>query len=81
MACALPVIATKAGTRDLLIDGVTGLNTWRYSFMIRRKLRTLFEDEELRARLGKAARKNVENFDWNVLARNIERYLMESVNV
>lgn len=75
MACALPVIATKAGTYDLLMDGITGLRTLRYSFLIRRKLKALIENEELRARLGKAARKNVENFDWHVLARNIEQYL------
>lgn len=75
MACALPVIATKAGTYDLLMDGITGLRTLRYSFLIRRKLKALIENEELRTRLGKAARKNVENFDWHVLARNIEQYL------
>ena len=77
MACALPVIATTAGTRDLLIDGVTGLHTWRYTFMIRRRLKTLIENERLREQLGKAARKNVENFDWHVLARSIEKYLMK----
>lgn len=77
MACALPVIATSAGTRDLLIDGVTGLHTWRYAFIIRRRLKTLIENEGLREQLGKAARKNVENFDWRVLARNIESHLMK----
>lgn len=77
MACALPVIATSAGTRDLLIDRVTGLHTWRYAFIICRRLKTLIENEKLRERLGKAARKNVENFDWHVLARNIEAHLMK----
>lgn len=77
MACALPVIATKAGTYDLLIDGITGLRTLRYSFLIRRKLKVLIENEDLRERLGKAARKNVENFDWHVLARNIEQHLLK----
>lgn len=77
MACALPVIATKAGTYDLLIDGITGLRTLRYSFLIRRKLKVLIENEDLRERLGKAARKNVENFDWHVLAQNIEQHLLK----
>lgn len=39
--------------------------------------KTLIENERLREQLGKAARKNVENFDWHVLARSIEKYLMK----
>lgn len=77
MACGVPVIATKAGTKDLVIDGVTGISTWRYSFFIRKRIKMLMEDEALRERIGKAGRKNVENFDWHVLAKRIEEYLMK----
>lgn len=71
MACALPVVATVAGTKDFLIDEVTGLRTQRYTFLYTRKIRRMIEDEALRQRLGQAARKQVEKFDWHLLAAKI----------
>lgn len=76
MACAIPVIATTAGTRDLLFDKETGLICRRNSFSIRRKLKMLIKDEQLREYLGKKGRAQVENFDWHQLAKQLEQYLM-----
>lgn len=71
MSCALPVIATQAGTKDLLIDEETGLLTRRFTFLFRRKIKRMIEDEALRERLGRNARRHVEQFDWHNLARKI----------
>lgn len=75
MACGVPVIATSAGTKDLLFDKETGLLCRRNSFSIRRKIKTLIKHPELREVLGKNGRKTVENFDWHQLAQKIEEYL------
>lgn len=76
MSCAVPVIATTAGTRDLLSDRETGLICRRNSFSIRRRLKLLIDDERLRETLGKNGRERVENFDWHKLAARLEQYLM-----
>lgn len=75
MACGVPVIATTAGTKDLLFDRQTGLICRRNSFSIRRKIRTLIQSPELLETYGKNGRKIVENFDWHQLAGTLEQYL------
>lgn len=80
MSCGLPVIATKAGTIDLLIDNETGLRTLRYTFLFCRKIKRMIEDEALRERLGRNARKQVEQFDWQKLAHKILSYFTETEN-
>lgn len=77
MASGLPVVATTAGTKDLLFDGQTGLVCWRNSFSIRRNMKKLIKDENLRATLGRNGRANVENFDWRQLAQKLNAYLAE----
>ena len=81
MACGLPVIATQAGTKELLIDNETGLLTKRYVFLFRRKIKKLIEDEALRTRLGQNAYKHVQKFDWHQLALRIQEYLMKTNDV
>lgn len=81
MACALPVIATKAGTKDMLIDEETGLLTHRFTFLIRRKIKRMIEDEALRQRLGTNARRQVQQFDWHKVARRILAHFNETTDV
>lgn len=81
MASALPVIATQAGTKDLLIDKETGLLTRRYRFLIRKKIQKLIEDEALRQRLGQNAYRNVQKFDWQAVAANILEHLTKTNGV
>lgn len=75
MAAGIPVIATKAGTLDILTDGVTGLRCKRNSHSITHLLRQMIADEPLRSRLGEAGRKRIENFDWHQLASRLLDYL------
>lgn len=80
MSCGLPVIATQAGTKDLLLDGETGLLTRRYTFLFKRKIKRIIENEALREQLGRNARKHVELFDWHLVANNIIRHFNETEN-
>lgn len=81
MACALPVIATQAGTKDLLFDYKTGLLTRRKKYSIRKKIKELIKNQPLREELGQAARHNIEQFDWYIVAENILKHLKETNNV
>lgn len=71
MACALPVISTKAGTLDLLEDGVNGIRTARWGFCFRHHIKKLYKDEGLRKKYGENARKHILNYDWRLVAENI----------
>ena len=75
MACALPVVSTKAGTDDLLVDGENGLRSARWVFCFERHIARLYHDEQLRRRLGTAAREHIKRFDWEVVADNILKTL------
>jgi|GEM_PF-2819085 len=71
MACALPVLTTKAGTSDLIVDGENGLRCWRWGVGLKRGIRKLYDSNRLREMLGKNARETVEEFDWSHVAETI----------
>lgn len=77
MACGLPVVSTSAGTKDLLIDGETGIRSARWVFCFERHIARLYRDETLRRRLGMAARQHVKQFDWNILADRILQHVAQ----
>ena len=75
MASGLPVISTKAGTADLLIDGVNGIRSARWVFCFARHIAHLYDDESLRRRLGMAAREHIQTYDWERVAEKILNHL------
>jgi glycosyltransferase involved in cell wall biosynthesis len=75
MACGLPVISTKAGTDDILTDGVNGIRSARWVFCFTNHLARLYDDEALRCRLGTAAREHIQLYDWERVAERILEYL------
>lgn len=75
MACALPVITTKAGTLDLIKDEENGIRSARWRFCIRRHIKKLYKDEALRRKYGENGRQHILNFDWQIVADNIIDYL------
>ena len=75
MACGLPVVTTKAGTKDLITDGVNGLLSARWVFCFEKHIARLYHDEELRRLLGTAARQHIQQFDWRLLADRILQHL------
>ena len=77
MAYARPVIATPcAGTRDLLVDGVNGLEIAPDDpRALAVALRRLTEDPALAARMGAEARRTAERFAWDAVRPALERAL------
>lgn len=76
MACARPVVGTAVGgLLDSVEDGVTGLHVPpRDVAGTAAALRTLLEDPELAARMGRAGRERVERlFGWRRIAEQTER--------
>ena len=78
MAHARPVVASAVGgLLDLVVDGETGLHVPPGDVVaLRRALKTLLADDELRRRLGAAARERVrERFSWEaVTAATVAAY-------
>ena len=77
MACALPVVTTKAGTKDLLRDGENGILSARWTFCFEKHIARLYADEALRRRLGTAARQHVQQFDWRIVADRILQHISQ----
>ena len=76
MACSIPVVATAVGGQnDTVLDGITGLSTPpQEPKALVRALRTLLASQDLRAKLGAAARRRVEDrYTWARVARETER--------
>lgn len=75
MACAVPIITTKAGTDDLIKDKINGIRSARYKFCFRKHIKTLYNNEVLRQQYGRTAREDIMKFDWSVVAEKILTYL------
>ncbi len=76
MACGMPLIATRVGVMpDVLEDGVNGLMTTGSSGDLAQKIRTLLQDDALRARLGAAATGIVKRFERATLIKNYADFL------
>jgi glycosyltransferase involved in cell wall biosynthesis len=76
-ACELPQVASKVGGfNEIIDDGVTGfLVEPANPNAFAEKISKLITDENLRERMGKAAREKViEEFDWN---KNVEQMIIE----
>lgn len=79
LAAGIPLIGTKTGTKDFLIDNETGLRVWRFSFFIRRALEKLINDRPLAARLARKGREKISEYSWLKLADFIEEYVSARV--
>lgn len=75
MASGVPVAASTSGTNDFLFHEKTGLIIRRNSRNIAKAINLLMTNEDLRLKYAKAGRLQIENFDWTVLAENIENHL------
>jgi glycosyltransferase involved in cell wall biosynthesis len=75
MASGLPVISTRTGAvPEYIVSGEHGLLIEPGdSAALAHALHRLIEDESLRARLGAAARRQAELYDWRAASRALER--------
>ncbi len=74
MACGLPVVATKSGgLEEVVEDGKTGILV-RYGSVLElaKAIETLLRDEDLRHRMGAEGRRKVESmFTWSAVVERI----------
>ncbi|MEW5901012.1 MAG: glycosyltransferase family 4 protein [Acidobacteriota bacterium] len=73
MACRLPVVCTRSGTRDFAFHGRTALVVpFGHPWLLRRQIERLILNEPLRRRLGRAGYDKIMEFTWEALAIRLE---------
>jgi glycosyltransferase involved in cell wall biosynthesis len=73
MACGLPVVCTRSGTRDFAVHEKTALVVpFGLPFFLRRQIRRLIRGEDLRRRLARAGCEKILEFTWESLALRLE---------
>jgi len=73
MACRLPVVCTPSGSRDFAVHNKTALVVpFAHPFLLRRQIRRLMEQPELRERLAEAGQRKISEFTWDALAERLE---------
>ncbi|MBW2993360.1 glycosyltransferase family 4 protein [Candidatus Woesearchaeota archaeon] len=78
MSCGLAVLSTKVGlTKEYIKNKVNGIFfPKRNSYVLRKKIEQLIKDRELRFRLGKNARRTIEEkFSWERTVKEIKKVL------
>jgi len=75
-ATGLPCIVFRDYETPSVIDGVTGFQVGTVEEMMA-ALAKLIADRSLRERMGVAARKHVEQFDWDIVSRSWESAYLE----
>ena len=73
MACRVPVVCTRSGTRDFAEDGVTALVApYPVPFFLARRIERLLTNGPLRARLAQAGYERIGAFTWAALTERLE---------
>lgn len=82
MACKIPVVCTRSGTRDFAFHNETALVApFPLPFLLRRQVRRLIRDENLRHRLAETAYKKIQEFSWSALVNRLEKILKDSLKL
>ncbi len=71
MAAGVPVIGGKTGTKDFLINNITGLKVIRHWFFLKRALQKMILDVSLQRELADNGREKIKTFSWEELAKKI----------
>jgi glycosyltransferase involved in cell wall biosynthesis len=81
MACGIPVIVTDHGPGDIVRDGIDGFVVpIRDEDAICERLQVLYEDPDLRARMGRNARQRALSLSWGRYTSEVTGYLDLLVN-
>lgn len=79
LSAGIPLVASNTGTNDFLVDGVTGLKVWRYSFFVKRAIKKLMNDIELQRTLAANGREKMKTLSWEALAGFIMNFVDEKL--
>jgi glycosyltransferase involved in cell wall biosynthesis len=78
MACRLPVVCTRSGTRDFAVDRQTALVVpFSHSLLLSFQIKRLIKDANLRSRLAQAGYERIKLFSWSSLADKLEKIFKE----
>ena len=82
MACGVPVVASKiGGIPDVVKNGKTGiLVPPRDPKALAEAIICLLQDENVRRKMGRNARKKAENYSWKRIAEKYERVYEELIS-
>jgi len=81
MSCKIPVVCTRSGTRDFAFHNETALLVpFPLPFLLRRQIRRLIRDENLRHRLAEAAYKKIQEFSWSAVVDRLEKIFKDKLN-
>jgi len=76
LACGTALVCTPSGTTDFARDGDNAVVVrWRFAWPLRAAIARVLGDADLRARLERAAPRNLERWSWPVLAEKLLRQL------
>ncbi len=76
LACGAALVCTPSGTTDFARDGENALVVrWRATWPLRSAIARVLRDDDLRARLERAAPRDLERWSWPVLAEKLLRQL------
>jgi glycosyltransferase involved in cell wall biosynthesis len=81
MACGVPVVCTRSGTRDLAIHRETAWVSWRFPFFIRRGIRAVHGDHSFAAALRSNALERIERFSWPRVVDQLEAVVTRKLGV
>lgn len=80
MACRIPVVCTRRGTKDIAFHNQTALVVpFPHPLLLRRQIKKLIKDEKLRLRLAKAGYEKIKTFSWTALVDRLEQIFKEQV--
>lgn len=71
MASGIPVVATRSGTLDMLVDGENGLLVKRNVNSLAKGIEKLILSDELRRMFSRNGSESIKKFDWHNLADRI----------
>ncbi len=82
MACRVPVVCTRSGTRDFAFHDQTALVVpFPFPFLLRRHIIRFIEDGELRLRLARAGHERIQSFSWSSLVDRLENLFTEKAKL
>jgi glycosyltransferase involved in cell wall biosynthesis len=82
MACQIPVVCSRSGTRDFAFHNKTALVVpFPHSLLLRHQIKKLLKDEELRLRIARAGYEKIQKYSWSALADRLEKILKELVKL
>ena len=82
MACQIPVVCTRSGTRDFAFHNQTALVVpFPHPLLLRYQVKKLVKDEKLCLRLGRAGYEKIQIFSWSSLVDELEKIFKERVKL